>query len=82
MDQHTVTECIMTIREDVAKIKQKLDTDYTLIRSMAETVSSHESRISRMEASRKSVVYAHAVEVAGRRIVVTQTLAIIALLQK
>lgn len=82
MDQHTVTECIMTIREDVAKIKQKLDTDYTLIRSMAETVSSHESRISRMEASRKSVMSTLAVVGTIVLDVVTLSLAIIALLKK
>ena len=82
MDQHTVTECIMTIREDVAKIKQKLDTDYTLIRSMAETVASHESRISRMEASRKSVMSTLAVVGTIVLDVVTLFLAILALLKK
>ena len=82
MDQHTVTECIMTIREDVAKIKQKLDTDYTLIHSLADTVSSHEARISRMETSRKSVLSTLAVVATIALDVVTLSLAIIALLQK
>lgn len=82
MDQHTVTECIMTIREDVAKIKQKLDTDYTLIHSLADTVSSHERRISRMETSRKSVLSTLAVVATIALDVVTLSLAIIALLQK
>ena len=82
MDQHTVTECIMTIREDVAKIKQKLDTDYTLIHSLADTVSSHEARISQMETSRKSVLSTLAVVATIALDVVTLSLAIIALLQK
>ena len=82
MDQHTVTECIMTIREDVAKIKQKLDTDYTLIHSLADTVSSHETRISRMETSRKSVLSTLAVVATIALDVVTLSLAILALLKK
>lgn len=82
MDQHTVTECIMTIREDVAKIKQKLDTDYTLIHSLADTVSSHEIRISRMETSRKSVLSTLAVVATIALDVVTLCLAILALIKK
>ena len=82
MDQHTVTECIMTIREDVAKIKQKLDTDYTLIHSLADTVSSHEARISRMETSRKSVLSTLAVVATIALNAATLCLAILALIKK
>ncbi len=49
MDQVSITENIIKLREDVASIKQKLDTDYASINGFAESIKDHERRISHLE---------------------------------
>ena len=54
MEPAKITEYIMQLTKDVAEIKQKLDTDYSRIAFVDNSVRDHETRLSRLETERST----------------------------
>ena len=53
MEREDLTQVIMQIREDIAEIKTKVNTDYNRLEAHEATLKAHESRLTVIETSRK-----------------------------
>lgn len=54
MEDREIYEALAVIREDVAEIKQKLKTDYDMLRNVVEQVTNHEIRLTQMETTART----------------------------
>lgn len=54
MDNAKITENIIRLREDVAEIKQKLNSDFADLHALTVAIKDHEKRLTHLETERSS----------------------------
>ena len=54
MDNAKITENIIRLREDVAEIKQKLNSDFADLHTLTASIKDHERRLTHLETERNS----------------------------